>query len=272
MFVRIGLIGLAAVAAAVFYWASAVLNALPRKVQPDQLDVAIAAPVQLMLTGGDRFLAANAGAVRLIVLNVMDLDKRDYPILGLAHANTAFLNPCHEDNYYVGQAFLPWIGEFEAADTVLRVAADCRTWDAMPGYFRAFNAFYFRKDYTRAARLYEETAARADENQRNHLLFMASKFYEKSEDLDARVAAAVIRGLQQSTGNPQLKAFLEARARRVEIVAELRDAVKRYDRRFAKPPADLPDLVRSGVLATLPDDPLGKGFRLDERGLVQPIN
>lgn len=261
---------LVAIVTILFLVATSLLNRQSRTLTPDQLDVAIAAPVQVFLAAGDRFLAANLGVTRLTVLNVLELDRRDYPILGKAHVNAVFLNPCHEDNYYIGQAFLPWVGEFDAANTLLDRAFRCRTWDVMPGYYLAFNAYYFQRNFLLAGQYFEAAAGRGDEQQRNHLLFMASKFYEKSEDLE--LAANTIRSMEKSTSNKQLQLFLEARALRVEMLAELRRAAEDFTRRFGQSPESLETMLAAGVIGALPTDPLGKGFFVDADGVVQARN
>ena len=182
----------------------------------------------------------------------------------------SFLNPCQEDNYYTAQAFLPWGGAVDLADTVLHRASDCRRWDMMPSYFLAFNAFYFRKNYTEAGRYFEMAASRGSDDQRSHLLYMASKFYEKGEDLD--FAASVIRELGKNTANPQLKAFLEARAQRVVLLSKLRHAADEYHSRFGRQLSSLEDLVSSGIISEIPEDPLHQGFGLDGNGVVQLRN
>lgn len=258
------------VAAGFFFAASLQLNRLPRSLSPDELDVAISPPVQVMLAGGDRALAANLNTIRLIVLDVLNLDKRDYPILAKVHRDIAFLQPCQEDNYYVAQAFLPWIGELASADEILKAAAECRGRDTMPGFFLAFNAFYFRKDFMEAGEWFAETAKRGDEKQRDQFLYMASRFYEKGEDLN--LAAAVIRGMGMNAANEQLKQFLLARALRVDHLRELRTAATDYNERFGKPLDNLQLLVDSGVLSQIPVDPLGKGYDIDSSGIIQLRN
>jgi hypothetical protein len=260
----------ALISVAFFVLATHFLNSLPRKQGPEQLDVAISPPVQIMLAGGDRYLSANIETVRLIVLNVLDLDQRDLPILALAHRNVAFMQPCQEDNYYVAQAFLPWSGELDAADEVLEAARKCRTWDIMPGFLEAFNAFYFRKDNMRAGKIYEETAAHLQGNDRDRLLYMASQFFEKGENLG--VAAVVIRNLEKNATNEKLKSFLGARARRVEILMDLRNAAETYAQRKGVAAKNLQELVAAKLLPEMPVDPLGKGFEVDASGVVQVRN
>lgn len=258
------------IAAGVFSAASLQLNRLPRSLAPDQLDVAISPPVQVMLAGGDRALAANLNTIRLVVLDVLNLDKRDYPVLAKVHRDIAFLQPCQEDNYYVAQAFLPWINEVDSADEILKAAAECRVRDTMPGFFLAFNSFYFRKDFMGAGQWFAETAKRGDAKQRDQLLYMASRFYEKGEDLN--LAATVIRSMGMNAANEQLKEFLLARALRVDRLRELRAAATTYTERFGKPLANLQLLVDSGVLAEIPADPLGKGYEINSSGIIQLRN
>ena len=58
----------------------------------------------------------------------------------------AWFNPVHEDNYYIGAAILPWNGELDAAQYVLRRASDARTFDWYPLFHYSFLFYHFRKD------------------------------------------------------------------------------------------------------------------------------
>lgn len=71
--------------------------------------VVIAAPVLLVLFGGDRFLAANLETMRLAATG-MDLGQADTGYLVRAQQEVAKLNPCHEDNYYLANGLLTWGG------------------------------------------------------------------------------------------------------------------------------------------------------------------
>jgi hypothetical protein len=58
----------------------------------------------------------------------------------------AWFNPAHEDNYYIAAAILPWNGQVDAAQYVLRKASDARTFDWYPLFHYGFLFYHFRKD------------------------------------------------------------------------------------------------------------------------------
>jgi hypothetical protein len=66
----------------------------------------------------------------------------------------------HEDNYYVASATLPWNGQFDAAQTVLRRASLARPFDFQPAFYYAFNLVYFRGDATTASAWLRAAAAK----------------------------------------------------------------------------------------------------------------
>jgi hypothetical protein len=125
--------------------------------------VVIAAPVLLVLFGGDRFLAANLEAKRLAATGV-DLGQADTGYLTRAQQEVAELNPCHEDNYYLANGLLAWGGADREATAVLRRAMNCRFWDELPAFFYGFNQAFFNKDIAEAGRALELAAQRATEN------------------------------------------------------------------------------------------------------------
>ena len=96
--------------------------------------VVIAAPVLLLLFGGDRFLAANLEVMRLAATGV-DWGQADTSYLIRAQHEVARLNPCHEDNYYLANGLLTWGGAEQEGSAVLRWATECRFWDELPPFF-----------------------------------------------------------------------------------------------------------------------------------------
>ena len=86
--------------------------------------VVIAAPVLLVLFGGDRFLAASLETMRLAATGV-DWGQADTGYLVRAQQVVAELNPCHEDNYYLANGLLTWGGaDREGTEEIGR--ASCR--------------------------------------------------------------------------------------------------------------------------------------------------
>ena len=261
-------IAVATVLAAYFYSTKHV-KALPRPKMVEQINVAISPTVQIPLAGGDPFLAANLAVFRATMVSVQDLNPADYPILAKVQDDASRLNPSQEDNYYIAQGILPWVGEYQTAMNILKRATTARNNDFLPPYMLGFDYMYFEGKFEESGRYYRIAADRVGEKNRDALLNNAAKFMEKGED--PANAIQFIEGLIKSTRNRGLQQFLQARIVRLERLIVLREAADRYKKKFNRPPSDLNELIKSGILKDLPADPLGVGYRIDEHGVPQII-
>jgi hypothetical protein len=245
------------------------VKALPRQKASEEINVAIAPAVQIALSAGDRYLAANLAAFRATIVAVQDLDPTDYPVLSKIQDDASMLNPAQEDNYYLAQGILPWIGEYPTTINILKRATDARPGDFLPPYFLGFDFMYFEGKFDKSGHYYREAANRVGGKNRDALLNHAAKFMEKSND--PTTAIQFINGIIKSTRNQGLQRFLRVRVVRLERLITLREAADKYQSRFHHPPKQLSDLVDTGILPSLPEDPLGIGYKLDERGVPQLI-
>jgi len=225
--------------------------------------VVISAPVQILLTGGDRLLAADLEAIRLAATGgaevVADTDDATYRLRG--HHVVAQLNPCHEDNYYVGNALLSWGGAPDEGNELLKRASDCRTWDEYPPFFYGFNEWFFNRNPDAAQKAFNIAAERATENaatfRRIAILIEADKYN------DERAALNYLRGQQDGASDPRLRDMLGQRVARLEGLLVLRDAQRRYEELFGKPLTSPSGLIEAGVLAAFPPDPLKIGYTFE---------
>ena len=104
------------------YWTMTFLLGSESKVKQKSLvDVVVSAPVQIPLYFGDRFLAANFTAFRAIISNA-EHTTREYQ--QRSHLTASKLNPCHEDNYWIGSVSLSWGGAMSQGFDVLRNATE----------------------------------------------------------------------------------------------------------------------------------------------------
>lgn len=245
------------------------VKTLPRPKTAEQINVAISPVVQIALAGGDQFLASNLAAFRATIVSVQDLDSADYLILAKVQDDASRLNPAQGDNYYIAQGVLPWIGEHPAAIAILERATQARRTDFLPPYFLGFDYMYFEGKFDVSGQYYLEAANRVGGKNRDALLNHAAKFMEKGNDPAG--AIQFIQGLIKSTRNPGLQHFLGGRILRLEGLIELRNAVEKYRQQYHQPPNKLSDLVESGILKSLPNDPLGVGYQLDDQGVPQII-
>lgn len=238
---------------------------LPRpKAAESTLSVAVPPLLQVALAGGDRYLAANMGVFRAVVAGTESLDPAGYAVLARVQQDVARLNPAHEDNYYIAQSILPWAGQVEAAQDILRRATVARPRDFLPPFFLGFNTFYFQHEPIAAARAMRAAADRVSGEQRLALLNISAKYYEKSDD--PAFAIGMIRGLAENSRSPALRQYLQLRIQRLEGLQALRAAAAEYRRRTDHPLRRLDDLVQARILDALPQDPLGQGYMLDPAG------
>lgn len=234
--------------------------------EPDELSVALPIVVQMLLAGGDKYLAANLGVFRAVFSGVHRLRPETYKALAYIQRDVAILNPYHEDNYYLAAAILPWNGEVESAQFVLSKATEVRLTDDMPPFFLAFNQMHFLGDFVSAARILELAAERSVMN-RDMLINLASVWYSKGED--PRLAIGITRQLAERAKNLGLKNHLLERAQRLESRLSLQQAVEKYKEKQGQLPTTFSELLSGGVLDSMPNDPWGRGFSLRADGVVE---
>lgn len=224
--------------------------------------VVMPAAMQVLLYGGDRYLAADIEAVRAVV-SMGGLRSDESGFRARAHLVVSQLNPCHEDNYWIGNAELVWGGGQSAGQVLLRRATNCRFWDPWPPFFLGFSQYFFDRNVTAAREALEVAAQRADEK-------TAAAFRSFSVSLlagqfeDAEVALEMVRRERDQTNDERLRKLLSQRAERLEGLVVLRRARKEFELRFRRAPGSAQELVSSGVLARLPEDPAKLGYVLEK--------
>ncbi|QNH05883.1 hypothetical protein HNQ27_00055 [Pseudomonas sp. B11D7D] len=220
--------------------------------------VVVSAPVLTALYGGDRFLAANMEAIRLSATAV-DQGRADIHYLVRAQVVVAQLNACQEDNYYLANGLLTWGGAVAEGNEVLRRAMSCRFWDGIPPFFYGVNLAFFEKDKTQAVQALELSAERWPENA---VTLRRMAIMLRAEALaNERVALNYLMQQRDTTHDPKLREMLDKRVVRLQGLIDLRAAQRRYEEAHA-PLQDLQQLVDSGEMATLPQDPLRLGYEL----------
>lgn len=224
----------------------------------DMARVVISAPILTALYGGDRFLAANLEAMRLAATG-SDNGLADAHYLTRAQLVVAKLNPCHEDNYYLANGLLTWGGAVEEGNEILHRAMECRFWDGIPAFFYGANSSFFDHDVVEAVRAFELAAERWPENassfRRMAIMLQADNFD------DAQLALRYLQQQRDTTRDPRLAEMLELRVQRLQGLIELRSAQLHYEQKNGRL-TDLQQLLSSGVLAVLPEDPLQLGYEL----------
>lgn len=238
-----------------------VLDRMPRPKEKDSLRTAIPPWIQVLLAGGDRYLAANLAVFRAVIVSTKDLDEDSYPILARVQMDAARLNPANEDNYYTSQAILPWNNLLQPDMFIQSQAIKARPWDPLPSFFLGFDHYYFLDDPVTGANVLMKGAEHLSGPDKEGLTKMAARWYEKGDD--PQVAIGLINSLAQSTRDKNMKEYLKLRKARVEGLIQLRQTAKLFQEKNGRPAQNLNELVGPDLLKEIPVDPFGQGYALD---------
>lgn len=230
-------------------------------VKPPEGKVVIAAPIQILMYAGDKFLAANLEVMRVAAIGPSE-ENALANYRGRALEVASQLNPCHEDNVYLANAMLSWGGLTDEGNTVLQVATECRFWDDIPPFFLGFNRYFFYRDLDGAKQAIDIAAERSEEN-RATLQKMAIMMSAKKLN-DEKMALAYLRNQRDQAADPQLKEMLDRRLLRLEGLLTLRDAQARFEKQQGHPLKNPDDLLSSGILEAFPHDPMRLGYEFVE--------
>lgn len=263
----IGLAWLSLVVGALLYlFAVGFLRSATRPSLVQEMQVALPRFVQVAVTMGDRYLAANIATWRSLVASTEKMRPDNYAVQGRVQMDAAWLNPRQEDNYYVAAAILPWYGELDAAQYVLAAADRGRPFDWWPMFYYAFNIYYFRHDAVSAANLLRQLASRATlEDDRYSLDSIAASWYQKG--YQPEVAVRVINNMAATARSSGFRKFLQMRSDRLQLLLQLRAAATRFEEVHGRRLNSLNELVAAGLLSRLPEDPWHIGFDVDASGV-----
>lgn len=103
----------------------------------------------------------------------------------------------------------------------------------------------------------------------DYLILLGSRML--SEGRRPETALAFLQEMTRRETDPRRRSSLEERIRRVEVERDLQlleKAISEYTSRFGGPPAGLSDLVRSGMLVRIPEEPYGGRYLLAPDGRV----
>lgn len=262
---------LALLGAVLYSAATHELSVSPRIATALEMQVALPRFVQVAMSGGDRFLAANVAGFRALVASTEKMDAASFHIQGIVQSDAAWLNPAHEDNYYIAAAILPWNGELSSGQYVLRRAALARPFDWQPAFYYAFNELHFNKNPALASEWVRRAAQSAtNEMEKLQLWQLAAQWAAKGEDLGA--AIRLHRVMAKESKHKAFAEFLEKRARRLENLLELDQAAAAYKAQHGKKPASVNELLSAGGLREVPLDPFGMTyvFGRNEKAEVSP--
>lgn len=236
-----------------------------------EIRVALPLFIQVFMTGGDRFLAANLGSVRSLITETAKMQPDEYKILAKVQVDASWLNPAHEDNYYIASAILPWSGQVDAAQTVLRRASLARPFDYQPAFYYAFNLLHFKGDAAGAAEWLRSAAAKLpDDDERLVMENFAARWLDRADDL--ATAIAVVESMARQAKRKDFRNYLLQRAQRLRDLLLLRQAAEVYRSKTGSFARSFEQLLGAGLIKAVPVDPFGIGYSIGADGVPNFAN
>lgn len=175
------------------------------------------------------------------------------------------LDPYNMDAYYFVQAAFTWeVGRIHEVNKMLQYGMRYRTWDYSLPFYVAFNDAYFLKDYKNAA-IFMKKAAEISKNP----LFtnLTARYFYESRQSDLGIL--FLNVMEQGAKDKSIKKMYDIRKEALLAVKEISDAMEHYRKRYNRVPRDLQELLSSGTIGKIPDDPYGGSFYLAEDGMVR---
>jgi len=219
------------------------------------------------------YLIANYAVTKVLFYygTIVELDKRKVSMKP-EHYNmfktmetVIKLDPYNMDAYYFMQAAFTWeLGRAKDVNRVLDYGMKYRTWDYQLPFYAGFNSAYFLKDYRQAATYFKKAAELSGKELFTNL--SARYFYESGE---TGLGIAFLDTMTAGAKDPRVKKVYEMRREALDSVRILENAIEGYKKQKGLMPADLNDLVISGVIEAVPSDPYGGRFYLDTEGRVR---
>lgn len=241
------------------------LLSMPRDSARGEMAVRLPVIAQVVMAGGDRYLAAFSGTLRALVADVQNMTPDEFALQARIQEDVAWLNPAHEDNYYIAAAILPWNGQLEASQYILTRASDARPFDWQPPFYVAFNHYYFLKDPVAGARWLRRASSHT-ESEQHRLAFQQISALWAAKSPDLQMAIRLHEELIESTKHKEFAAFLEKRVKRLQNLLAIERASARYVEKHGRVPQSIDELVAAGELGELPLDPFGMRYGFDANG------
>ncbi|MGD9950020.1 MAG: hypothetical protein AB7U29_16315 [Desulfobulbus sp.] len=231
------------------------------------------ADVLKWVCGDQRYAVAEWNVLRVIFYFGSILEKwhhniaiaPEYPNMFRTLETAVRLDPYNMDAYYFAQAAFTWdIGHARDVNRLLDYGMHYRRWDYYLPFFAGFNAAYFLHQPDEAARYFKKAA----ELSGNALLAnLAARYFHEADQ--TQLAISFLEMMIAKAADKKEKDLYKTRLVALQATQDLQKGVDLFVRKYHHAPAKLQDLVITGILATIPVDPYGGSFYLDEKGRVQ---
>jgi len=236
----------------------------PPSIAPE-LSARLPLAAQVIMAGGDRYLAANMAGFRVLVADTFRMKSDEFATQAQLQKDISWLNPAHEDNYYIAAAILSQPHLIPAAQYVLRRAADARPRDWTPLFYYGFNLYHFEKNPAAAAQALLEGVSRTqDVAEQWGLQALAARWIERGYRTDE--AARLVGQMADNAPPGTFRRYMKFRAERLVQLDRLKTMALKFRDMYGRSPTRIEDLVDARLIERVPVDPLGVGFAIDTAG------
>lgn len=183
----------------------------------------------------------------------------------LLHASTD-LDPYFFDSYYFANAVLSRNPALVVkVNALLEKGVEKRDWDWLLPFYLGFNYYYYLQDNVRAAHYLMLGA------QRPHAMPLLATLGARLAFREKRTENAIVflRGILRNTKDEETQKLYRTRLEALENTFFLEQAVRGYQQKFGRAPANLQDLLSAGLVPAIPKDPYGGAFYLTNEGEVK---
>ncbi|MDY0213414.1 MAG: hypothetical protein RBR06_10460 [Desulfuromonadaceae bacterium] len=175
------------------------------------------------------------------------------------------LDPYFLDPYVLGEGLLTWDTQrYETANALLRKGMRYRTWDWQLPYYVGFNHFYFLSDYATGSDYLMQAAKIPDSPAFLATLAARLAYYGGK----SKTAVFFLQQMLAETNSEALRQRMGKRLLALQGAVLIEDALKQYRNVNSADPEALGELVRSGYLEELPQDPYGGQWTILQNGRV----
>lgn len=189
----------------------------------------------------------------------------DYPAMSRAIHAAVKVDPYNMDAYYFAQAALVWDArQVQLVNRLLDYGMKHRDWDPTLPFFAGFNAAYFLKDYARAADYYK-TAAEISGSELYTKL--AGRYFFESGQTE--LAITYLSVMERGARNDSIRKSFRTRLEAIKAAYVIERARDKYLQDRGMMPQTVAELIASGYLEKMPEDPYGGSFYLEPDGAVR---
>lgn len=183
-----------------------------------------------------------------------------YPIIDLVtDLDPKFLSP-----HFFGGLALSLTGmHVDESILILKKAykMDPNVWQT--GFYLGFNYWYYLQEYDRAVEYTSKAASQPGAP--SFLSALAANLYAESKRPD--MAIDFLKNLKETTKDEDAKKDIDVRIKLAEVTRDaqiLEDAIERFKKKHNKMPATLEDLVKKGIIDSIPIEPNGGYYYIDK--------